>query len=373
MPQSAPRVLHFSPFEGLAGANRSCLTLLEEQAKRRSVYAMSLFEGEFSMAASQTGAEVRPIYPAAGEAPPVWQRLPKWRRLAFAARALRNAVNDWKIDIVHCHSPRGVRYVYPAIFGKKTKLITHQRDNYKRDYFHLGLGRSDHLIAISNWVRQTLPRRIQRKTTVVYNAVNLPHSEAGSDFDESRPLVIGMAGRCNPEKGLDILLEALPMISQQFVFEVYLCGVNEPNRDEFSRKIHDMVAAFNVDLRNRVRIEPFRPDIENFFAAVDVVVMPSRFQEPFGRVAIEAMAWRRPVIVSDRGGLPEIVKHGRTGLIFDADRPADLARKLDELLADRDLRRQMADAGRKEVELRFLPGPHADAIDEIYEKTVGAA
>lgn len=368
MSRSSPRVLHFTPFEGLAGANRSCLTLVEEQARRRPTFVMSLFEGEFSTAAAATGAEARPVFPAADGETPLWQRLPKWQRMIHAVRAIRRAIDDWRIDLVHCHSPRGVRYTYPAVLGKRTPLLTHQRDNYERNYFHLGLGRSDHLVAISEWVKQTLPGRMQRKSTVVYNAVQLPSDELVTSCLEERSITIGMPGRCEPEKGLDILLNALPSLNLDTPFSVRAVGVSAPDRDDYSRQVHAIVAGYNDELRKRVHLEPFRADIENFYASVDVVVMPSRFHEPFGRVAIEAMAWRRPVVVSNRGGLPEIVDHGRTGLIFDADDVSDLAQKLNDLLADGLLRERLAHEGREEVKRRFLPGPHADAIDAIYEK-----
>ena len=286
---------------------------------------------------------------------------------------LRAAIRDWQIDIVHCHSARGNRFAWPAIVRSGAELITHQRDTYRRDYFHLWLGRADHIIAISNWVRQSMPNSMQYKTTVVYNAVHLPTIDPTGLRRSDKSLTIGMAGRCRPEKGFDLLLKTLPLLSDVSPFGVQLWGVSPSGPDsDYACKLLAIVADYAPELRRRIHFEPFRSDVKPFYAQTDIVVVPSCYHEPFGRMAIEAMAWRRPVIVSRRGGLCEIVEHGRTGLIFDPDSPNELTIQLRSLLVDATLRSRLGTAGFEEVKRRFLPGPHADAIDRIYRELVAS-
>jgi glycosyltransferase involved in cell wall biosynthesis len=92
--------------------------------------------------------------------------------------------------------------------------------------------------------------------------------------------------------------------------------------------------------------------VPQIMAACDVFTMPS-FEEPFGLVFLEAMAMRRPVVAVDNGGTPEVVEHGRTGLLSPAwDVPA-LSANILALLRDGSLRARMGEAGRARVLDRF--------------------
>jgi len=93
--------------------------------------------------------------------------------------------------------------------------------------------------------------------------------------------------------------------------------------------------------------------VREFYQRADICCVPSIWEEPFGLVAVEAMATGRPCVVSDVGGLQDIVVHGETGLIFKRDHPDALADALRVLLNDEALRRRMGEAGRKRVEARY--------------------
>lgn len=107
-----------------------------------------------------------------------------------------------------------------------------------------------------------------------------------------------------------------------------------------------------------------------FYQESDICVVPSIWEEPFGLVAVEAMATGRPVVVSDVGGLQEIVVHGETGFIFHRDKPAELADYLRTLLDDPELRRRMGEAGRKRVEKLYA---WDQVIDRHYPAILEAA
>lgn len=93
--------------------------------------------------------------------------------------------------------------------------------------------------------------------------------------------------------------------------------------------------------------------LKEFYQKSDICVVPSLWQEPFGLVAVEAMATGRPVVVSDVGGLQEIVVHDETGYVYHRDDADELAQCLARLLDDAGLRRRMGDAGRKRVEENY--------------------
>src|SRR5690606_27514125 len=95
------------------------------------------------------------------------------------------------------------------------------------------------------------------------------------------------------------------------------------------------------------------PTVRRLYTESDICVVPSLWDEPFGLVAVEAMATGRPVVVSRVGGLQHIPIPEETGLVHDRKDYAELADHLRRLLDDYDLRRRMGDAGRRRAESEF--------------------
>ena len=76
---------------------------------------------------------------------------------------------------------------------------------------------------------------------------------------------------------------------------------------------------------------------EDIYPKVDVVIVPSLWNEPFGRIIIEANSYGVPVIGSNRGGMPEIIRHEETGFIFNADKEDDLLKYIKMFIDEPDL------------------------------------
>src|SRR5437763_1359877 len=89
------------------------------------------------------------------------------------------------------------------------------------------------------------------------------------------------------------------------------------------------------------------------FRTADVLVFPTIAQEALGRTAVEAMAAGLPVVASRIGGLPFTVAEGATGLLCEPGEPDDLARKLEILLDDPELRWRLGQAGRRRFEEHY--------------------
>lgn len=356
------RVLHFNPINNLAGATRSMLTLMREMAKQQPTYAVVMHDNEVADVCREVGAEVRTFYGKQGMPRTRLQRM--WK----ATRCVTKAIRDWDIDIVHSHSATGVRYVYPAARWTRRPIVCHARDNYSNNYFNRGLGWANRVVAISNWVRDGLPPEICQKTDVIYNAVAAPEQSECPSLHHDGPLVIGYAGRCVPEKGIDIFVDAIGELGGRDDFVVQIWGVPEAAELEYAGVIRAKIDALPAELRQRVHIEPFRRDIDNFYRAVDIAVVPSRYPEPMGRAAIEAMAWNRATVVANHGGLSEIVTPGQTGLCFEPGSAGSLGRELNSLLDDRDYMIQLADSGRAEVLQRFTAKAHLEAVMDVYNR-----
>jgi glycosyltransferase involved in cell wall biosynthesis len=357
-------VLHVCPFQGFFGANRSMLTLIEELSRRGVRQGLFLIrQGDLEGIAREYGVETTVAHTA--------QSLPRFKLFKGigSAIAIRQMVAAFHPSLIHSSSAMGMRYAWAAALGRRLPIVCHQRDNYAANYFHLGLARANRVIAISNHVRSQLPYRLQARTTVVYNAVGMPSPADAVAVRAPGPLRLAAAGRATLDKGFDILIEAAKRLNTRFDFEVHLWGVDPLAAGGYGAELRRHVeAAAGRGLK--IFQQPFRKDIDTLYRMADIVVVPSRYPEPFGRMAIEAMAWGKTVVVAGHGGLAEIVRNEWNGLTHVPGDAGDLARQIERLLTDELLAATLAENAKTDAVARFSPGAHADAVMTVYEETL---
>jgi glycosyltransferase involved in cell wall biosynthesis len=119
-------------------------------------------------------------------------------------------------------------------------------------------------------------------------------------------------------------------------------------------------------LEDRVRLMGFRFPPEPWIAACDVLLVPA-VEEPFGRSLIEAMLLGTPLIASDSGGNPEIIRHGETGYLVPPDDADAFAERTMALLEDPAARASIAARAREDAVARFGMQRHAQSIMQIYD------
>jgi len=196
------------------------------------------------------------------------------------------------------------------------------------------------------------------RTVIVNSAVACERSRA-----PRRRVVFGFLGRFEPSKGIERLLRAFADRDDDD-WELLIAGVGS---------VAEQLRCQAAGARRPERISfPGWIDAEEFLRRVDVVVVPSLWHAPLSRSAIEAQVNGLPVVASRRGGLPEIVSDGSTGLLFDPDEPEALARVIDQLLRQRHLIDQLGDAARKEAH-RFRPDRVAARYVETYTTAIGVS
>jgi len=110
-----------------------------------------------------------------------------------------------------------------------------------------------------------------------------------------------------------------------------------------------------------------RPEVERLFDGAWVQVVPSRWAEPFGLVAAEAMMRGTAVVASAFGGLNEIVKDSKTGFLVPPGSVSALSEALLNILQDRDLAEQMGRAGREVATLHFNEEKYVDRLVQLYQ------
>jgi len=146
-----------------------------------------------------------------------------------------------------------------------------------------------------------------------------------------------------PEKGFDDLLAAARMVVDRNPAVHFLMVGEGADRQRL------MAETERAGLQNHVTWTGTvaKPLESGLYAAADVVCQVSRWEEAFGYVIAEALASGRPVIGTRAGAIPELVRHGETGLLVERRNPAELAGRILELLCDPALRRRMGENGRR--------------------------
>ena len=245
--------------------------------------------------------------------------------LASFVHAARDAARN--ADLVHAHwLPAGW---VAARTGRPFVVTLHGTDVALAErapaLARAVLRRARLVIGVSSAIAQAAERLGGTNVRVIPNGVDLPVDPG----EEAEPLQILYAGRLSKEKGVLELVQATRGLP--------------------------LVAAGDGPLRRQVpgaRGFVPRAELGRLFARAAVVACPSR-REGFGVTCLEAMAYGKPVVASAVGGLLDLVVDGETGLLVPPRDPGALRRALEQLLADRGLRRELGSAGRERARRHF--------------------
>jgi glycosyltransferase involved in cell wall biosynthesis len=219
---------------------------------------------------------------------------------------------------------------------------------------------ADHVVCNAGALKSDMVRRHgvpASHVTVVSNGVDLP---ALAPPPRPDPPIILCVARLVPEKDHATLLAAFREVRRRRPdAQLWLVG-DGPERERIGRALRGPDAAGLVWI-------PAEADVGGLVARSAVFAMSSRV-EAMPNAVLEAMAGSRPVVATSVGGLPEIVDHGRTGLLVPPGRPDELAGALLDLLSDPDRAAAMGAAGRARVEREFTVETMVRAYSEIFER-----
>ena len=212
------------------------------------------------------------------------------------------------------------------------------------------------------------------KIDIIYNGIHaekfdfqFPTAEATAfraQFAAPNEKIVMFVGRPVPEKGASVLIDALPKIRGGYN-DTKLVIAGGGNRS------HLMAQADRLGIAPHVYFTGFLPDdtLLRLYKVADVAAFPSLY-EPFGIVALEAMASHTPVVVSDSGGLPEVVEHDVTGTTTYAGSPDSLAWGVLRALHQPQYAKQMAERAYDKVVTTFNWHSIADKTHAVYERVV---
>ncbi len=209
------------------------------------------------------------------------------------------------------------------------------------------------------------------KLDVIPNGVDFDSVSRPEGLDEFRAArldpgekMIFFAGRLEYEKGVQTVLDALPLVLEHVPVRFFVAGVGT----------HEAALREHADrdgLDGRVEFLGFigEDELRMYYRAADLAVVPSIY-EPFGMVALETMASGTPCIAADTGGLRELVVHEATGLRFSPGDQASLAAAILRLLTDARLDRRLTLDARRMLNDQFSWPSIAAATVDVYERAI---
>jgi len=289
--------------------------------------------------------------------------------------------HDWLVAMAGDHLAR--RFDAPLVITiHATEHGRHQGwvDNHPQSHIH-GVerwisNRSDRVIACSYYMREQIADIFgieEERVAVIPNGIDpddlQPHdapelARLRSEFAAPDEKLVLLIGRLVYEKGFQLALEAMPRIVDAVPGTRFLVAGSGTHERELRRQ------ATELGLDDHGTFLGWIGDdvLHSLYTIADVCVVPSIY-EPFGLVALEAMASGCPCIVADTGGLREVVPHGEAGLRFRARDPQALGEMVERLLTDRELRDRLVAEGSDHI-LGFDWADVARSTAAVYEGLV---
>lgn len=195
---------------------------------------------------------------------------------------------------------------------------------------------ADQLVANSNYSAGVLKdsfARLGDRCTVVYNGVAGPDVVTSPRTTIDDDLRVLYVGRLSPRKGPDLIVEAIALLRDRGIpARLDVVGAVFPGYEWFEDQLRESIDS--LDLRDRVHLRGFQNSPWPFLSASDVMVVPSRLDEPFGNTAVESVLAARPVVVSDTSGLREAAWGYRSAQQVEPGDAVDIADALERVWSD---------------------------------------
>ncbi|MBI1870491.1 MAG: glycosyltransferase [Chlamydiae bacterium] len=300
---------------------------------------------------------------------------PLWTLVAFAHlpllwyRIIRICLGKKCRSIVFLCLSSFTSAFLPAIlleFFWKVKIVFYMGDIPKKNFPYRMLGQfvnklSSHVIANSEAVKRGFVGIGVReeKIKVVYNGKVLQSPEKFSRMNfrdrfgfSTNDILVAFLGQLSPNKGIEDFIEAATeVLHRQNNCRFVIVGDATALFKDFERKLRESVQA--LGLTHSIVFTGRMLDVESVYESIDMVVVPSRHEDPAPNVIVEAMSYKVPVIATRVGGSIELVEEGQTGFLVEKKSPSQIAQTILRLIKDPVLRIKMGLGGRRYAEEKF--------------------
>ena len=387
------KIIHIITRLDMGGsAQNTLLTALNHDPQRYSVCLIKGSSHESAMTVEETQLVNRQLATAETkglkvvDVPSLVRRISPFNDIkAFISifRILRKS----KPDIVHTHTSKAGLIGRLAARMARVSIIIHTPHGHVF-YGHFGrflsriflqmeklLGKiTHHQIALTpKEGNDYLSLRVTKpnNTTVIHSGVDVHRFMEGAKQRARKrkelgippdSLVVGYAGWLIPIKGVTHLVNAMTEVVGKYPnSQLILVGKGDDTGEE-EIKLKEQVE--RAGLEDKIRFLGWRPDVDEIMGCFDIFVLPS-LNEGMGRVLVEAMAAGLPIVASRVGGIPDLVKDGKNGLLVSPADATALAKAISALLEDKEKRKRMGEMGTK-IGQQYSTEAMVEQIDDLY-------
>ena len=295
----------------------------------------------------------------------------------FILPELKNAIKKFKPDITHAHyassygllgALSGFHPFVLSVWGSDVYNFPNSSFLH-RSLFKFNLRKADKICSTSNTMKAEILKYTGKDISVVPFGIDLsvykPFFAHHVFHDNS--IVIGTVKALEEEYGVEYLIEAFEILLKLAKgYPLKLLIVGKGSLDSYLKaKVKDL------RIEGETVFTGYIPagEIPFYQNMLTISVFPS-LRESFGVSVVEAMACEKPVVVSNVGGLPEVVEDGVTGIVVPVANAQKLAEAIDKLVKDEDLRKRMGKQGRARVERLYNWENNLSSMIKIYDEII---
>ena len=284
----------------------------------------------------------------------------------------------YNIDIVHARSRAPAWSCLLSCFFTRRKFVTtfHGTYNFSNSlklFYNSIMTRSELIIAGSNFIFNHISEKYKKyinnkknKLMVIFRGINLDYfnpknvsenqiSKLASTWKIDRTkFIILLPGRLTKWKGQDNFIESLKILMEDYRqnnFHAIILG-SDQGRNVYTKKLYVLVEKNRM--QDKISFFDNCRDMPAAYELSNIVVSSSIEPEAFGRVSVESQAMNKPIVASNIGGSKETVLNNKSGILYDAESPKELAIALNIMIEkNKDEIRLMGEEGRKNVVKKF--------------------
>lgn len=293
----------------------------------------------------------------------------EWLLHRRTLKKVERCIDLKKIDLIHFNIDPFreffayklcLKYNIPAVFHLR---VFHNERNPLHKLKFLNMD-NNKFIAISQAIQESWKTLglDEKRISVIPNFIPFESTGVKESSSGKSPVTVPegkrllFVGRIEKIKGIDFLIQAFAKLPAAYVLYVigtgsYLSELNQQMKE--------------LEISDRVHIEGYKENIDAYYRDCDVLIVPSRV-EPMGRVVLEGMMHKIPVIASEVGGMAEIIRDGHDGFFFEFGDSENLCSKIETLMRDDEMRKKIISNAYKKVTSLYSEEHYYRQVSNIY-------